>query len=134
MKSRDGSKEGWGRVSNLVLRFVWGALPIVVCILLLRLYADGTTTSSPPMFIAVCAVCAIVLWFGWKSVRCNIITKWIGAVLALYFGLVLVLSVFGIAMGLSLILLPFFMVLLPLLMYDLLFRAPSESQADHESR
>jgi hypothetical protein len=67
-------------------------------------------------------------------VRRNIITKWIGAVLALYFGLVLVLSVFGIAMGLSLILLPFFMVLLPLLMYDLLFRAPSESQADHESR
>ena len=66
--------------------------------------------------------------------RRNIITKWIGAVLALYFGLVLALSVFGIAMELSLISLPLFMILLPLLMYDLLFRAPSESQADHESR
>src|SRR5258708_2501642 len=109
MKNRDGSTEGSGRVSNLVLRFVWGALPIVICILLLRLYAGST--SSPPMFIAVCAVCAIVLWFGWKSVRRNIITKWIGVVLALYFGLILVLSVFGIAMGLSLILLPLFMVL-----------------------
>jgi hypothetical protein len=122
------AREGSGLVSSFVLRFFWGALPIAICILLLRLSADSRT--SPPLFIAVCAVAAIVLWFGWKSVRRNVITKWIGVVLGLYFGLVLSLSAFGIAIGLLLVLLPLILVLFPLVVYDLFFRGRFKRQSD----
>jgi len=123
-------KEGSGRVSNFLFRFGEGALPIVICILLLLLYASSPSPNSPPTFIAVCAICAIVLWFGWKSVRGNVITKWLGVVLGLYFGLILGLSVLGIAIGLLLVLVPLSFVLFPLLVYDLFFSPPREERPD----
>ena len=119
------TKEYTSRFPRLAFLFIRGALPIVLCLLLLGLGA-GSSPSSSMTVIAVCAVCAIILWFGWNSVRRNIVTKWIGVLLAIYLALVLGLSALGIAIGLSLVLLPLFFVVLPLLLYDLLFRAPSE--------
>jgi len=65
-------------------------------------------------------------------VRRNSFTKWIGIVLGLYFGLILGLAAFAIVVRMLLILLPVFFVGLPLLVYDLLVRAPSEGQAERD--
>ena len=111
-----------------VARCAWGVLPILVCILFLRLARE----SSPQGFIVVSAACAVILWFGWGSVRRNSFTKWIGVILGLYFGLILGLAAFAIVVRLALILLPVFFVILPLVVYDLLFRAPSEGQAERD--
>lgn len=115
------------RRDSWVARCAAGALPILICLLLMRL-AVG---SSPQAFLAVCAACAVVLWIGWSAVRSNLLTKWTGVILALYFGLLLGLLAFAIVANLSFILLPVFLVALPLLVYDLLFRAPSEGQSAH---
>jgi hypothetical protein len=111
--------------STFVVRLVRGALPIVVCLLLLAL-GLGEPPFSPMTTIAVCATCAIILWFGWNSVRRNVLTKWIGALLGLYLALILGLSAFGLTMGVLLVL-----VGLPLAVYDLFFLAPSEGQSEH---
>jgi hypothetical protein len=111
-----------------VARGAGGALPILICLLLMRL-AMG---SSPQTFIAVCAACAVILWFGWSSLQRNLLTKWTGVILAVYFGLLLALSAFAIAANLLLVLLPVFLLALPLLVYDLLFRAPSHGESDPE--
>jgi hypothetical protein len=109
-----------------VARCSAGALPILICLLLMRL-AVG---SSPQTFVILCAACAAILWFGWSSVRRNLLTKWTGVILALYFGLLLGLSAFAIAANVLLALLPVFLLALPLLVYDLLFRAPSHGESD----
>jgi len=88
----------------------------------------------PATVVVACAVCAIVLWFGWGSIRRNVVTKWIGVLIGLYLGLVLGLSAFGVAVGLSLVLLPLFLFALPYLMYDLLFRAPSEGHSARDKQ
>jgi len=108
--------------SGFVARLVWGALPIVVCLLLLALGLGGPS-FSPMTTIAVCATCAIILWFGWNSVRRNVLTKWVGVLVGLYLGLILVLPAFTLAVGILL-------ALLPLVVYDLFFRAPSEGQSE----
>ncbi len=63
--------------------------------------------------------------------RRNLLTKWAGVFLALFFGLLLGLFAFGIVIRLTFVLLPVFLVALPLLAYDLLFRAPSEGESEH---
>jgi hypothetical protein len=119
-EERRSGHESW------VARFAWGALPILVCLALLRLVRE----ASPLGGFAICAACAVVLWFGWSSVRRNVVTKGAGVLLGLFFGLMLGLFVFGVVIRLTFVLLPVFLVALPLLVYDLLFRAPSEGQSD----
>jgi hypothetical protein len=63
-------------------------------------------------------------------VRRNVVTKIAGVLLGLFFGIVLGLFVFGTAIRLALVLLPVFLIALPLLVYDLLIRAPSKEQPD----
>jgi hypothetical protein len=53
-------------------------------------------------------------------------------ILGLYFGLVLGLAAFAVVVRLSLFFLPVFLVVLPLILYDLLFRAPSEGQMERD--
>lgn len=112
------TKEG----SSFVVRLVWGTLPIAVCLLLLGLGLGGPD-FSPTTTIAVCATCAIILWFGWNSVRRNVLTKWVGVLVGLYLGLILVRPAFTLAVGILL-------ALSPLVVYDLFFRAPSEEQSE----
>lgn len=119
-EERRSSHDSWGR------RLAWGVLPILVCVLLLGLARE----ASPLSVFAVCAACAVVLWFGWKAVRRNVVTKSAGVLLALFFGLMLGLFAFGVVIRLAYVLLPVFLVALPLLVYDLLFRAPSAGQSD----
>ena len=114
------------RRSGPASRFAWGALPILVCVLLLGLARE----ASPLGVFAICAACAVVLWFGWGSVRRNVVTKGAGVLLGLFFGLMLGLFAFGVVIRLTFVLLPVFLVALPLLLYDLFFRAPSEGQSD----
>ena len=96
-----------------VARCAWGALPLLVCLLFLRLARE----SSPSGFIAACVACAIVLWFGWRSVRRNAVTKWTGVFLGLYCGMILGLTMLAIVIRLSLVLLPVFLIVLPILVY-----------------
>ncbi len=60
------------------------------------------------------------------------VTKWIGALFVLFFAVILALLAVGIAIRLSLVLMPVFLVALPILLYELLFRAPSEGQAERD--
>lgn len=109
-----------------IARGAKGALPLLVCLALLVSARD----SSPQSLIAVSVACATLLWFGWISIRRNILTKTIGVVLALYFGLIVALLTLAITIRLSLVLLPVFLLALPYLVYDLFFRAPSEGRHD----
>jgi len=63
-----------------------------------------------------------------------LIVKWTAAALALYVALIAALSLLGVTLHLSLLLLPFLLVALPFLIYDLLFRAPREGELNSERR
>jgi hypothetical protein len=120
--------------SGVLPRLVWAALPILVVLFLLVVTMEAS--SDLTAFVAVCAVGGVVLWFGWGSVRRNIVTKWTGILLAVYLALVVGLFALGIAVKLSrvvfpaltLIVFPLLLVALPYLVYDLLFRAPHEGR------
>lgn len=104
-----------------------GALPIVIVCFLL--WALGKSESSGPITVAVVfALCGVVLWFGGSGIQRSLATKWLGIVLALLVALVLSLFVLGIVIRASLLLLVLFLVALPLLIYDLLFRSPFKSR------
>jgi hypothetical protein len=118
---------GTNRNSGFAIRFIKGALPIVIACILLSLTEEKN--SSPVINIVIFAVSGLILWFGWTPMRRNVITKWLGGFLALYVALILGLFVLGVTLGLGLILLPVLLVGLPLLVYDLLFRAPTRD--DH---
>ncbi len=60
------------------------------------------------------------------------VTKWIGALLVLFFAVFLALLALGIAIRLSVVLFPVFLIALPILLYEFLFRAPSEGQAERD--
>jgi hypothetical protein len=104
-----------------------GVVPLViVCVLLWGLSVEAS--PNPIITLVVLAACGIVLWFGWSSIRRNIGTKLFGGLLALCLGIILGLFVLeiavGIALRLSVVLFPLFIVALPLVVYDLLFRSP----------
>ncbi len=110
--------------SAFVARLVRGALPIVVCLLLLGLGINPNSSSDT--IIAVCAVGAVVLWFGWNSIRRNAFTKWIGILVVLFLGLILGRIALAIAIGILIL-------VFPLVVYDLFFHAPSEGQSSNGS-
>ena len=108
---------------GVVRRLVKGALPIgIVCLLLWSL--SKVQPASSMTSAVVFGLCGIVLWFGWSSIQKNIVTKWSGIFLALLVGLILSIFILGIAIQVSLVLFVPFLVALPFLAYDLLFRSP----------
>jgi hypothetical protein len=117
------SEERGASDSGIVRRLAWGTLPIViVCLLLWGVGMDPTV--RPPEAIAAFVACVVVLWFGWNLIQRSVATKWLGVLLALYLGLVLGLFLLGISVGLLFVLFPLFILALPFLVWDLLFRAP----------
>ena len=115
-----------GRNSGVLQRLVWGALPIVIVCLLL--WFAMQSPPRPMIVVPNLVACGIVLWFGWASIKRSTGMKWLGVILALYIGLVLALLVLGIAVRVGLVLLPLFLLALPFLAYDLLFRAPLQGR------
>ena len=108
-------------------------LPIVVVCFLL--WALGKNESPGPISVAfVFALCGSVLWFGWSGIQSNLITKWLGIILALAVGLVLSIFILGIVIRLSLLVFVLFLVALPFLTYDLLFRSPSKGRLARAQR
>jgi hypothetical protein len=118
---RDVRKQSW------FLRFGKGALPLfVVCIL----FSMGGYNHGPIIALSSLAAAGVVLWVGWSSICSNLVTKWLGVILALYIGLVVGLLALGVAIRVSLILFPLLLVGVPVLAYDLLFRAPSAGRLE----
>jgi hypothetical protein len=113
--------------SGVVRRFVLGALPILtVCALLWILAAESS--PGPAAITSIFVVCAIILWFGWSSIRRNTATRWLAFPLIALVGVVLGGWVLGIAIGVAAWLGAALCLALPYLIYDLLFRAPLEGQ------
>ncbi len=109
--------------AHLLLGLVKGALPLgAVCLLLWSL--TKTQASSSISVAVVLGVYGVILWFGWSGIQNNIVTKWFGILLALSVGLILSIFILGIAIQVSLVLFVPFLVALPFLAYDLLFRSP----------
>ncbi len=108
---------------TLLRRLGKGALPIGIVSLLLWSLSKAQP-SSPMSVVVVFGLCGVVLWFGWSGIQNNIVTKWFGILLALFVGLILSIFVLGIAIQVSLVLFVPFLVALPFLAYDLLFRSP----------
>jgi hypothetical protein len=105
-----------------IKRFVRGAIPLVVVCLLIF----GLGPKSPQnhvMVLVLFVMSAAVLWFGWNSIRRCVGTRWLGVLLAAYLGFVLGIYALGLVLRVGLVLLPLFLLALPLLIYDLLFRS-----------
>lgn len=60
------------------------------------------------------------------------LAKWAGAAFAIYFAVLVGLLLLGVAVHVSLLLLPILLVALPLAIYDLLFRAPQKGEPEAE--
>ena len=121
-----------GKFSNTdswVARFIKGTLPILVCIGLIGM----ARKSSQGDFIVVCVACAVVLWFGWSPVRHSKLIKWVASILSAYLALILGLFALAMTIRLSLLLLPVFLIMLPLVVYDLFFRARSQQKSENDS-
>jgi hypothetical protein len=110
-------------IFGFMRRLAKGTLPIVIACAILSIV--GMKPRAPSgLVLAAFVASGLVLWLGWSYIRRNIVTKWLGLILVLYLGLVLGLSVLGVVLGISLLLFPIFCVALPLVIYDLVFRAP----------
>jgi predicted membrane metal-binding protein len=110
-------------------RMARGALPILIC---LGFFLSLAPQSSIGVVVGVCAVCAVILWFEWSSVRRNVVTKWIGVILSLFVGLILGLAVLGVIIRIGPFLFLIFLVALPFVSYDLLFRATADGRAERD--
>ena len=107
--------------------FAWGMLPLgIVCLLLWWMLLIPRSEGGTSLILF--AACGMVLWFGWRSIRRNIVTKWLGIILAAFVGLTLGLFVLGVAFGLLSILFPLLLIAVPFVAYDLFFRAPAEGR------
>ena len=110
-----------------IRKFAWGMLPLViVCLLLWRMLMIPRSEGGASLILF--AACGMVLWFGWRSIGRNILTRWLGIILAAFVGLPLGLFVLVIAFGLLFILFPLLLLAVPFIAYDLFFRAPAEGR------
>jgi hypothetical protein len=107
---------------GFLLRFAKGALPIAIACIFISI--AGTRPSPPVLAVALFAASGLVLWLGWSAIRANTLTRWLGTILAVYVALLFGLYVLGVTLALALVLFPVFLLALPFLAYDLLFRAP----------
>jgi hypothetical protein len=60
------------------------------------------------------------------------VLKWVLIAILLYVGLVLGLAALGLVLRILLFLVPLFVVALPIVVWDLLFRAPAKGQKDSD--
>jgi hypothetical protein len=115
--------EAESRHHGPVERFVRGAVPLaVVCILLLGFKPDSSQPKAAPVLLL--AVSGAALWLGWNPIQRNVGTRWLGRLLAAYLGVMLGAVAVGVVLQVGIMLLPLFLLALPLLLYDLLFRSP----------
>ena len=110
-----------------------GVAPLlVVCLLLWVLLQQKPANFMAT--VATMAVCGLILWFGWSSIRKHRSTRLFGWLLAIYIGAVLGLFVAVVAIGLSLLLMPLLLIAFPFVIWDLLFRAPSQGPAAEDTQ
>jgi hypothetical protein len=110
---------------GVLKRFTKGVLPLgIVCFFLFLIVENPRL--NPVATIVDSILSCLVLWFSWSYIKGTRVTKWIGIVLAGYFGLVVTLVAFGVFVQLSGILLVLFLVAIPFLVCDLFFRGPAE--------
>lgn len=116
---------------SVPLRLLKGLIPIlIVCLFIWGLAKEPS--PSPMAVLAVFVACALVLWFGWNSIRRNLATKWLSLPLIILVGLVLGMFVFGLALGVAVNLCAALLLALPYLVYDLFFRQPNKGRIEHE--
>jgi hypothetical protein len=112
--------------SELLLRFAKGALPIAIACILVSL--TELKAISPAVALVLFAAGGLVLWLSWSAIRQNVVTKWLGVLLAFYIWPLLGLYLLGVTLVLALMLFPVFLIAVPLLAYDLLFRLPARDE------
>jgi preprotein translocase subunit SecG len=106
-----------------LVTFLKAVLPLaIVCFFFWML--SQQRGPDPLTSIGVSVASAVVLWFGWRSVRRNVLTRWVAIVLAAYLALVLGLFAIGMAIRVALFLFVALLIAVPVIAYDLLFRAP----------
>mgnify|MGYP001111305014 CR=1 FL=1 len=103
------------------LRFFKGMVPLVIIASLLFLTAKD---PDPVTGVVMLVLSGLVLWFGWDSVRRSRGTRWFGVLLALYIGSLMGIFAIALIIRVGLLFFPLLLLALPLLIYDLLFRAP----------
>jgi hypothetical protein len=101
--------------------FVKGLVPLVIVGLLMFLTAKD---SDPVTGIIMLALSGVVLWFGWTSVRRSRGTRWFGILFDVYIASLLGIFAMALVIRVGLLLFPILLIAVPLMVYDLLFRAP----------
>lgn len=104
-----------------------GLAPLVIVGFLMFLTAKD---SDPITGIIMLALSGVVLWFGWTSVRKSKGTRWFGILLAVYIAMLLGMFAMALVIRVGLLLFPVFLIAVPLMVYDLLFRAPYGGRFD----
>ena len=104
---------------------VKGLVPLVIVGFLMFLTAKD---SDPITGIIMLALSGAVLWFGWTSVRKSKGTRWFGILLAVYIAMLLGIFAMALIIRVGLLLFPVFLIAVPLMVYDLLFRAPHKGR------
>lgn len=102
-------------------RFVKGLVPLVIVGFLFFLTAKD---SDPITGVIMLALSGVVLWFGWTSVRQSRGTRWFGILLAAYIASWFGIFAMALVIRVGLLLFPVLLIAVPLMVYDLLFRAP----------
>lgn len=83
-------------------------------------YAPAARNRGALVSIGVLVLCAICLWLGWRWMKGTLIAKWIGFCFAAWVAVRLVLFPFTISVAL----LPFLLLLIPIALYDLFILQP----------
>jgi membrane protein implicated in regulation of membrane protease activity len=105
------------------MRFVQGSAPVGIVVGLLFLGVTVQLAFWPAVIVGI-----VVLWLGRRWLAGTMVTRCAGIALAVAVGPVPALAAFFANLTLSLILMPAFLLLLPLLLWDLFVRQPHKGR------
>jgi hypothetical protein len=105
-------------------RFVKGVVPLAIVGFLFLLTAKD---SDPVTGVIMLALSGVVLWFGWTSVSQSRGTRWFGILVAVYIASSFGIFAMALVIRVGLLLFPVLLIAVPLIVYDLLFRAPTKA-------
>jgi hypothetical protein len=110
-------ERGW------LVRFAKGAMPVAIVVGLLYFGLAVRFAFWPAVILS-----AVALWLGRRWMAGMLITRCAGIALAVAVALVPALAAFFANLTLSLILMPAYLLLLPLLLWDLFVRQPHKGR------
>ena len=108
---------------EVVESFIKGSVPLLIVAALVGLLSHRQLANTEAVF-AVLIASLVALWLGWKNIKANPITKWVGIIFLIVLGEIATLGMRALTVRLAWLVCVISLLAGPFIVYDLFFRAP----------